>query len=54
MPRDGAIAFGDLIRVRPFIEKRYRRDVEHARARALYRFRSGQLAGPAIQNNNPD
>jgi hypothetical protein len=41
-------------RVRPFIEKRYRRDVEHARARALYRFRSGLLAGPAIQNNNPD
>ena len=40
--------------VRPFIEKRYRRDVEHARARALYRFRSGLLAGPAIQNNNPD
>src|SRR5262245_9923842 len=24
------------------------------RARALYRFRSGLLAGPAIQNNNPD
>src|SRR5262245_50507961 len=43
-------------RVGPFIEKRYRRrrDVEHARARALYRFRSGLLAGPAIQNNNPD
>ena len=38
----------------PFIEKRYHRDVEHARARALYRFRSGLLAGPAIQNNNPD
>ena len=36
------------------IEKRYRRDVEHAQARALYRFRSGLLAGPAIQNNNPD
>jgi hypothetical protein len=41
-------------RVRPFIEKRYRRDVEHARARAFYRFRSGLLAGPAIQNNKPD
>jgi len=45
---------GHSRRVRPFIEKRYRRDVEHARARALYRFRSGLLAGPAIQNNNPD
>jgi hypothetical protein len=47
---------GHSRQVRPFIEKRYRRDVEHARARAraLYRFRSGLLAGPVIQNNNPD
>src|SRR5215471_5131786 len=45
---------GHSRRVRPFIEKRYRRDVEHARARAHYRFRSGLLAGPLIQNNNPD
>src|SRR5262245_42879889 len=45
---------GHSRRVGPFIEKRYRRDIEHARARALYRFRSGLLAGPAIQNNNPD
>src|SRR5262245_31150371 len=45
---------GHSRRVRPFIDIRYRRDVEHARARPLYRFRSGLLAGPAIQNNNPD
>ena len=45
---------GHSRRVRPFIEKRYRRDVEQARARALYRFRSGLLVCPAIQNNNPD